>query len=85
MRRIVRWFTSDIRRRALDEGAPAFVLLDEVHKLPRWSDEIKHLVDTFPVRVLLTGSSSVLVARGGRESLARGLVALPLESFLLAF
>jgi hypothetical protein len=70
LRRIVRWFADAVRERPLDRGAPAYVLLDEIHKLPRWNDEVKHLFDTFPLRILLTGSSSVLVAKGGRESLA---------------
>ncbi|HTQ06739.1 MAG TPA: ATP-binding protein [Polyangiaceae bacterium] len=81
LRRIVRWYAAEIRKRALEEGAPAVILLDEVHKLPRWSDEVKHLVDTFPVRVLLTGSSSVLVARGGRESLAGRVFTTELPPF----
>ncbi len=70
LRSIVNWYVGEVRRRRLDEGGPAYVFLDEVHKLRRWHEEVKHLGDTFPVRLLLTGSSSVLVARGGRESLA---------------
>ncbi|HVE86382.1 MAG TPA: ATP-binding protein [Myxococcales bacterium] len=70
LRGVLRWFASEIRKRPLAEGAPAYLLLDEVHKLRRWSEEVKHAGDTFPLRILLTGSSSVLVARGGRESLA---------------
>jgi len=83
LRRIVSWFESDVRQRRIDEGAPAFLLLDEVHKLPRWSNEVKHLFDTSGPRILLTGSSSVLVARGGRESLAGRVftTALPTFSF----
>lgn len=44
--------------------------MDEVHKLERWDEHVKHVGDTFPVRLMITGSSSVLVSRGGRESLA---------------
>ena len=67
---IVRWFEAIIRKRRLEEGAVSYIFLDEVHKLAGWNDDIKHLGDTFPVRLMLTGSSSVLVARGTRESLA---------------
>lgn len=67
---IVRWFGNEIRKRPFDEGAPAYVFLDEVHKLERWDEDVKFLWDTFHIRLVLTGSSSVLVARGGRESLA---------------
>jgi len=70
LRSMLRWFARDVRKRPMDEGAPAYVFLDEVHKLDRWHEEVKHAGDTFPARWLLTGSSSVLVARGGRESLA---------------
>jgi predicted AAA+ superfamily ATPase len=81
LRRIVSWFVRTVRGRALDDGAPAHILLDEVHKLRGWSEEVKHLVDSSPVRVLLTGSSSVLVARGGRESLAGRVFTTELPPF----
>ncbi|MBI4370843.1 MAG: ATP-binding protein [Elusimicrobia bacterium] len=67
---IIRWFGETIRKRPLDQGEPAYIFLDEIHKLDRWDEDVKFLSDTFKVRLVLTGSSSVLVARGGRESLA---------------
>jgi predicted AAA+ superfamily ATPase len=67
---IVRWYEQSVRRRPFEKGAQSYIFLDEVHKLPRWDEDVKHLFDTFPVRVMLTGSSSVLVSKGGRESLA---------------
>jgi hypothetical protein len=70
LRSIVRWFSDSVMKRELGAGPEPYVFLDEVHKLRRWHEEVKHLRDTFPVRLVLTGSSSVLVARGGRESLA---------------
>ena len=72
-----------MRRRPLETGASAYLFLDEVHKLRRWQDEVKHAGDTFPLRIVLTGSSSVLVARGGRESLAGRVFTteLPVFSF----
>lgn len=70
-----------MRKRPLAEGRPSFVFLDEVHKLNRWHDEVKHAGDTFPLRLLLTGSSSVLVARGGRESLAGRVFTTELPAF----
>ena len=81
LRSILRWYVEEIRRRPLTEGAPSFVFLDEVHKLRRWHEEVKHLGDTFPLRLLLTGSSSVLVARGGRESLAGRVFTTELPPF----
>lgn len=81
LRAIVAWFEAEIRGRPLAAGAPAYLFLDEIQKLRRWSDEVKHLGDTFPVRVLLTGSSAVLVARGGRESLAGRVFTTELPPF----
>src|SRR5207248_2318148 len=47
----------------------------------RWDEEVKHIGDTFRLRMLLTGSSSVLVARGGRESLAGRVFTTELPAF----
>lgn len=81
LRGALRWFEGEIRRRPLANGPPAYVFLDEVHKLPRWHEEVKHAGDTYPLRMLLTGSSSVLVARGGRESLAGRVFTTELPAF----
>jgi len=70
LRVLVRWYEDEIRGRSLANGEPALLLLDEIHKLDRWAEQVKHLYDTFPAHLVLTGSSSVLVARGQRESLA---------------
>lgn len=81
LRSIVRWFEAEVRRRPLGEGRPAYVFLDEVHKLRRWAEDVKHVGDTYPLRLLLTGSSSALVARGGRESLAGRVFTAELPAF----
>src|SRR5439155_25250675 len=76
-----RWFAEEIRKKPPEQGPPCYLFLDEIHKLRRWHEEIKHAGDTFPLRMLLTGSSSVLVARGGRESLAGRVLATELPAF----
>ncbi len=81
LRSIVRWYVDKIRGRQLERGAQSFLFLDEIHKLRRWHEEVKHIGDTFPIRMLLTGSSSVLVARGGRESLAGRVFTTELPTF----
>jgi hypothetical protein len=78
---IVKWFQQAIRKRPFERGSPSYVFLDEVHKLERWDEDVKHLGDTFPLRLLLTGSSSVLVARGGRESLAGRAITTEMPTF----
>lgn len=77
---IVRWFWSEISKRAGDEAA-TYLFLDEVHKLRTWDDDVKHVFDTFSPRIVLTGSSSVLVGRGGRESLAGRVVTTEMPTF----
>ncbi len=81
LRTILDWYATEVRQRPLVEGSPAYLFLDEIHKLPKWSEEVKHIGDTYPVRMLLTGSSSVLVARGGRESLAGRVFTTELPTF----
>ncbi len=79
---LVRWYVENVRKRSLDEGAPPHLLLDEVHKLPRWNEEVKHLAETTRARMVITGSSSVLVAKGTRESLAGRVLTTDLPTFL---
>jgi hypothetical protein len=81
LRSILGWFEQEIRQRSLRAGRAAHVFLDEVHKLRRWHEDVKHVGDTYPLRMLLTGSSSVLVARGGRESLAGRVFTTELPAF----
>lgn len=81
LRNILRWYVDNVRKRPLDQGPPSSILLDEIHKLKRWDEEVKHIGDTFPMRMLLTGSSGVLVARGGRESLAGRVFTTELPPF----
>lgn len=56
-------------------GSPPLLILDEVQKVRRWSEVVKALWDDDcaaqgPLRVLLLGSSALLLARGTAESLA---------------
>ena len=79
---ILRWYEQDIRRRSLREGRAPYVFLDEVHKLPGWNEEVKHIGEIFRLKMLITGSSSVLVARGARESLAGRVLTTEFPPFL---
>ncbi len=79
---LVRWYAEGVRRRPLTDGVPPLLLLDEVHKLDRWAEQVKHVFDTFGVPLVLTGSSSVLVARGQRESLAGRALTVDFPPFL---
>lgn len=79
--RIVRWYRDLVRGRPFERGAISYIFLDEVHKLDGWDNDVKHLGDTFPVRLLLTGSSSVLVTKGSRESLAGRVITTDMPTF----
>lgn len=80
--RILRWYEHEILARPLGQGAPFHLLLDEIHKLPRWDEQVKHVFDTYRPKMILTGSSSVLVARGQRESLAGRALTTEVPPFL---
>ena len=68
-----RWYAHTILGKSLNraaaEGQKAFVLLDEIQNVPEWDVQLKHLVDTQPVRAFVTGSSSLRI-QAGRDSLA---------------
>lgn len=56
-------------------GLDAILILDEVQKITQWSETVKRLWDEdtrtgLPLRVLILGSSPLLVQRGLTESLA---------------
>jgi len=65
----------DEARPLTGDGRDALLVLDEVHKITQWSETVKRLWDEDtradrPLRVLLLGSSPLLVQRGLAESLA---------------
>jgi hypothetical protein len=71
--RIVDWFERTILGSTLNEAArrqaPAFLLLDEVQNLEGWAPQLKSLVDSSSVQVVVTGSSALRI-EAGRDSLA---------------
>lgn len=71
--RIVDWYEKAVLRATLNETAhrskPAFLFLDEVQNLKAWDVQLKSLVDSSTVRVMVTGSSALRIEMG-RDSLA---------------
>jgi predicted AAA+ superfamily ATPase len=74
--------------RALPAGKPsprhALLVLDEVQKIPAWSETVKRLWDEdtsrkLPLKVVLLGSSPLLVQKGLTESLAGRFEVIPLS------
>lgn len=68
--------------------APMVLVLDEVHKIPGWSETVKRLWDEDTragrqLKVVLLGSAPLLVARGLSESLAGRFETLHLPHWTL--
>ena len=72
----VNWIEQQWRiARLMAVRGPALLVLDEVHKVPRWSEAVKMLWDQAnmadtPLHVVLLGSSQFLLQQGLSESLA---------------
>ncbi|MDR7484567.1 MAG: ATP-binding protein [Armatimonadota bacterium] len=75
-----------VARRAGRRGA--VLALDEIHKIPGWSETVKGLWDEdtrqrVPLRVVILGSAPLLVQRGLTESLAGRFEVIPLGHWTL--
>lgn len=71
------------RIRARQEGG-ALLVLDEIQKIPRWSEAVKRLWEEdgrsgVDLKVLLLGSSQLLLAQGLTESLAGRFEVVPVR------
>ena len=70
------WEIARLRTKGEDGGRrDALLVLDEVQKIPNWSEQVKRLWDEdtasgVPLRVLLLGSAPLLIQHGLTESLA---------------
>jgi predicted AAA+ superfamily ATPase len=67
------WETA--RAAAIRSNRGAVLILDEIQKIPQWSETVKRLWDSdtrkkIPLRVVLLGSSPLLLQRGLSETLA---------------
>lgn len=65
----------DAARSELDARKGGILVLDEVQKIPHWSETVKRMWDEDtrrrrPLKVVLLGSAPLLIARGLSESLA---------------
>ena len=83
---IARWFEQSRLGRTFNDAAhavePAYLLFDEIQNLRDWAPQLKHLVDTQAVRVLITGSSSLRI-EAGRDSIAGRVTTLDLGPLTL--
>lgn len=71
--RLVDWYERAVLgeslNRAAHRGEPAYLFFDEVQNLHRWDAQLKSLVDSTTVRVVVTGSSALRIEMG-RDSLS---------------
>ena len=70
---IAYWFEQHILGKAFNtvahEGQFVYLFFDEFRNVPYWAPQLKYLVDMNSVRVMITGSSALQIARG-QDSLA---------------
>ena len=77
--RIVEWFEHAVLgstlNQAAQEGRKVYLFLDEVQNLRGWDTQLKFLVDSSTVSVVVTGSAALRIERG-RDSLAGRITTL---------
>jgi len=62
------------RRRELKSIKRPRIVLDEIHKYPNWSTELKSIYDTFPKLIIVASGSSALEIYKGSHDLSRRAV-----------
>ncbi|MFT3849009.1 MAG: AAA family ATPase [Propionivibrio sp.] len=72
---IQQWMQARAKARMLPEGRCYVLAIDEIQKIPRWSEIVKGLWDAdraenLPLHIILLGSSPWLMQKGLTESLA---------------
>lgn len=84
--RLAEWFEKQKLKQSFNQAAAAnqraYLLLDEVQNLDTWAPQLKFLVDTSDVRVLVTGSSALRI-ESGRDSLAGRISTLEMGPLFL--
>lgn len=79
----------DAARLATTDSAGSVLVLDEIQKIPGWSDTVKRLWDEDtrakrPLHVVLLGSAPLLIAQGLADSLAGRFETIPLAHWSFA-
>lgn len=79
----------DIARSMIEKQQAALLVIDEVQKIPNWSNQVKLLWDDDtrfkrPLKVVLLGSSPWLVQQGLTESLAGRFEIIPITHWSFA-
>jgi len=84
--RLADWFEQTILGQTFNQAAQAgqtvYLFLDEVQNLDAWAPQLKFLVDTSAVRIMVTGSSALRIEQG-RDSLAGRISTLEMGPLFL--
>ena len=68
---ILEFYQQEVLQGDIRNHEKIFLFLDEIQKLPQWSEKIKMIYDLYPnVKITVSGSASILLFRHSRESLA---------------
>jgi predicted AAA+ superfamily ATPase len=83
------WEVARLRMQISGQPYIALLVLDEIQKIPGWSETVKRLWDedtarSLPLHVLVLGSSALLVQRGLTESLAGRFEVIPVTHWSFA-
>ncbi len=83
------WDLGRLKAREAPSSPGALLILDEVQKIPGWSEAVKRLWDEdtarrVPLKVMLLGSSPLLLQRGLTESLAGRFEVIPVPHWSFA-
>ncbi|MBU1165601.1 ATP-binding protein [Candidatus Micrarchaeota archaeon] len=54
----------------IHQKEPRFLIFDEIQKLPNWAEKVKIFYDTKKYKIFISGSESLFLRKGSRESLA---------------
>jgi len=79
---VQRWEAAREQAKGADRRKEVLLVLDEIQKIPQWSETVKRLWDEdtvkgLPLKVVLLGSSPLLIAGGLTESLAGRFELIP--------
>lgn len=68
---IIESYELDVLKKEIYQAKEIFLFLDEIQKLPDWSNEIKILYDRYPnLKIILSGSAALPLQKKTKESLA---------------
>jgi len=75
VKEVVLWFQEKIYKGQFNEGyrkgEEAYIFLDEIQVVQGWSAEVKALIDSFDIKMFVTGSSSARIAQGRKDLTGR--------------